>query len=391
MSHFPRAAWLRSVRRVLTEAPNDRFGYLSGQRRAGAATGAGRLPQPGPRHRRRRRDDVVIATGYAQGIALLVQVLAARGARPHRRRGPVRRRRRARRSPRRPASSWSACRSARDGIDVDALGAAWRRRARPDPVAPVADRRRAAAPSRGRAVLRWARRARRAGRSRTTTTPSTATTGRRSARCRGSRPTGSSTRARRARRSRPGCGSAGCVAAGRSWSTTVAAAKMLADRGSPRDRPAHVRRLPGPRRVRPAPAPDAPDLPAPPRRPARRAGRAAARAASRPASRPACTWSPGSRRTSTRRRWSTAALRHGVGVHGVTPYRCRPCRPGRSDLRVLGAERARDRRGGGHRRHRRGRHRGQRAAQGNEVGGLSHEPGANLPSRGDLMGRPGMP
>ncbi len=31
VSKFPRAAWLRSVRRVLTEAPDERFGYLSGR------------------------------------------------------------------------------------------------------------------------------------------------------------------------------------------------------------------------------------------------------------------------------------------------------------------------------------------------------------------------
>src|SRR4051812_9629298 len=31
VSHFPRAAWLRSIRRVLTEAPDERFGYLDGR------------------------------------------------------------------------------------------------------------------------------------------------------------------------------------------------------------------------------------------------------------------------------------------------------------------------------------------------------------------------
>ncbi|HEX3648628.1 MAG TPA: GntR family transcriptional regulator, partial [Pseudonocardiaceae bacterium] len=31
VAQFPRAAWLRSIRRVLTEAPNDRFTYLDGR------------------------------------------------------------------------------------------------------------------------------------------------------------------------------------------------------------------------------------------------------------------------------------------------------------------------------------------------------------------------
>ena len=31
MAPFPRAAWLRSVRRVLAEAPDERLGYLDGR------------------------------------------------------------------------------------------------------------------------------------------------------------------------------------------------------------------------------------------------------------------------------------------------------------------------------------------------------------------------
>ena len=80
MSSFPRAAWLRAIRGALASAPNDVFGYLAGsgtpQLRAALAgylnRVRGTLAQP---------DQIVICTGYAQGIALLVGVLAAAGAR----------------------------------------------------------------------------------------------------------------------------------------------------------------------------------------------------------------------------------------------------------------------------------------------------------------------
>jgi GntR family transcriptional regulator/MocR family aminotransferase len=79
VSSFPRAAWLRSIRGALTYAPNDVFGYLTGrgvpQLRTAVADYANRvrgtLAQP---------DHIVICTGYAQGIALLIQLLAASGA-----------------------------------------------------------------------------------------------------------------------------------------------------------------------------------------------------------------------------------------------------------------------------------------------------------------------
>ncbi|MET0741043.1 MAG: PLP-dependent aminotransferase family protein [Candidatus Nanopelagicales bacterium] len=80
VSHFPRAAWLRSVRRVLTEASNDRFGYLSGR-------GVPELREALAAYLNRARGtaaaatDIVITTGYAQAVALLLQVLAQRGAR----------------------------------------------------------------------------------------------------------------------------------------------------------------------------------------------------------------------------------------------------------------------------------------------------------------------
>ena len=79
VSSFPRAAWLRAIRGALASAPNDLFGYLAGsgvpQLRTAIAgylnRVRGTVAQP---------DQIVISTGYAQGIALLVRVLAARGA-----------------------------------------------------------------------------------------------------------------------------------------------------------------------------------------------------------------------------------------------------------------------------------------------------------------------
>jgi GntR family transcriptional regulator/MocR family aminotransferase len=79
VSSFPRAAWLRAIRGALASAPNDLFGYLAGsgvpQLRTAIAgylnRVRGTLAQP---------DQIVICTGYAQGIALLVGVLAATGA-----------------------------------------------------------------------------------------------------------------------------------------------------------------------------------------------------------------------------------------------------------------------------------------------------------------------
>jgi len=80
VSNFPRAAWLRSIRRVLAEAPNERFGYLDGR-------GAPELHEAICGYLNRVRGtaahpgDVVICNGYGQGIALVIQVLVAAGAR----------------------------------------------------------------------------------------------------------------------------------------------------------------------------------------------------------------------------------------------------------------------------------------------------------------------
>jgi GntR family transcriptional regulator/MocR family aminotransferase len=79
VSSFPRAAWLRAIRRALASAPNDLFGYLAGsgvpQLRAAIADYLNRV-----RGTVADPDQIVICSGYAQGIALLVGVLAAAGA-----------------------------------------------------------------------------------------------------------------------------------------------------------------------------------------------------------------------------------------------------------------------------------------------------------------------
>src|SRR5262249_9687936 len=77
---FPRAAWLRSVRRVLTEAADERLGYLDGR---GAVELRSALADYLNRVRGTSADPetIVIATGYAQAVSLLMGVLAARGAR----------------------------------------------------------------------------------------------------------------------------------------------------------------------------------------------------------------------------------------------------------------------------------------------------------------------
>jgi GntR family transcriptional regulator / MocR family aminotransferase len=80
VSAFPRAAWLRSARTALTTAPNERFAYLDGR-------GVPELHEALCDYLNRvrgtlaRPENVVICGGYGQGVSLLVQVLAARGAR----------------------------------------------------------------------------------------------------------------------------------------------------------------------------------------------------------------------------------------------------------------------------------------------------------------------
>jgi GntR family transcriptional regulator/MocR family aminotransferase len=77
---FPRDAWLRSVRRVMNEAPSERFGYIDGRgipelRDALAAylnRVRGTAADPG---------DIVICAGFTQGLRLIARVLKASGAR----------------------------------------------------------------------------------------------------------------------------------------------------------------------------------------------------------------------------------------------------------------------------------------------------------------------
>jgi GntR family transcriptional regulator / MocR family aminotransferase len=79
VSAFPRAAWLRSVRRVLATAPDERLSYLDGR-------GAPELRVALAEYLNRVRgtlavaENVVIVNGYAQGIALLLELLATAGA-----------------------------------------------------------------------------------------------------------------------------------------------------------------------------------------------------------------------------------------------------------------------------------------------------------------------
>jgi GntR family transcriptional regulator / MocR family aminotransferase len=79
VSSFPRGAWLRAIRTALTDAPNDVFGYLTGrgvpQLRVALAGYLNRV-----RGTVAEPDHMVICTGYAQGVSLLVGVLAAAGA-----------------------------------------------------------------------------------------------------------------------------------------------------------------------------------------------------------------------------------------------------------------------------------------------------------------------
>ena len=80
LSGFPRAAWLRSIRGVLNDTPNELFGYPAGsgvqQLRTAIADYLNRV-----RGTVADPDRIVISTGYAQGIGLLIRVLADRGAR----------------------------------------------------------------------------------------------------------------------------------------------------------------------------------------------------------------------------------------------------------------------------------------------------------------------
>ena len=80
VTEFPRAVWLRSLRRVLADAPSDRLTYLGGRGvlELGIALAAylnrvrGTAANP---------SDVIVCTGFAQGLALTARALRDRGAR----------------------------------------------------------------------------------------------------------------------------------------------------------------------------------------------------------------------------------------------------------------------------------------------------------------------
>lgn len=77
---FPRAAWLRSIRRVLTEAPHDRFSYIDPR-------GAMELRVALAEYLNRVRgtwatpQNVIACNGFAQAWSLIVPLLTARGVR----------------------------------------------------------------------------------------------------------------------------------------------------------------------------------------------------------------------------------------------------------------------------------------------------------------------
>jgi GntR family transcriptional regulator/MocR family aminotransferase len=80
VSSFPRAAWLRAIRGALIDAPNEVFGYLTGRGVPQLRTAlAGYLNRV--RGTVAEPEHMVICTGYAQGVTLLIGVLAAAGAR----------------------------------------------------------------------------------------------------------------------------------------------------------------------------------------------------------------------------------------------------------------------------------------------------------------------
>ncbi len=80
LDEFPRAPWLRSIRRVLAEAPSERFGYLDGrgmpELREALATYLNRV-----RGTVADRELTVVCTGFAQGLHLIAESAVAAGAR----------------------------------------------------------------------------------------------------------------------------------------------------------------------------------------------------------------------------------------------------------------------------------------------------------------------
>ncbi len=80
VTQFPRAAWLRSIRKVLDETPHTTLAYLDGrgteELRVALADYLNRV-----RGTSARPENMLICNGFAQGSRLLLQVLAAAGFR----------------------------------------------------------------------------------------------------------------------------------------------------------------------------------------------------------------------------------------------------------------------------------------------------------------------
>jgi GntR family transcriptional regulator/MocR family aminotransferase len=80
VSQFPRAAWLRSIRRVLNETPHRTLAYLDGrgteELRVALADYLNRV-----RGTSAQPENMLVCNGFAQGSRLLLQVLAAAGFR----------------------------------------------------------------------------------------------------------------------------------------------------------------------------------------------------------------------------------------------------------------------------------------------------------------------
>jgi GntR family transcriptional regulator/MocR family aminotransferase len=80
VTEFPRAVWLRSIRRALADAPSERLSYLGGR-------GVPELDTALATYLNRVRGtaadpaDVIVCTGFAQGLNITVRALRERGAR----------------------------------------------------------------------------------------------------------------------------------------------------------------------------------------------------------------------------------------------------------------------------------------------------------------------
>jgi len=80
VANFPRAAWLRSVRRALVETPGDRFLYSTGRGAVEVRTALAEYLNR-VRGTAATPDNVLVCNGFAQAAALLIGVAVARGAR----------------------------------------------------------------------------------------------------------------------------------------------------------------------------------------------------------------------------------------------------------------------------------------------------------------------